>query len=133
ANFEGLYTNLEDKIEHIAELFDSRTAPVESLEWLACWFGLVLDPQWDEHRRRLLIRHIDQLYRRRGTSYGIEIALRLYLDPVVSDSLFDPSCLGTGTVRIIEQFSTRDSKNLSSSDPTNPQRSGGQSDTYQRA
>ena len=133
ANFEGLYTNLEDKIERIAALFDPRSAPAESLEWLACWFGLVLDPQWDEYRRRLLIRHIDQLYRRRGTSYGIEIALRLYLDPVVSDSLFDPSCQGTGTVRIIEQFSTRDSSNLSSSNPTNLQQNSNQSDMYQRA
>jgi len=118
ANFEGLYTTLEDKIEHIAELFDPRAAPAESLEWLACWFGLVLDPQWDEPRRRLLIRHIDQLYRRRGTLYGIEIAVRLYLDPVVTNSLFDPNCLGTGTVRIVEQFLTRDMGGLLYGDPT---------------
>jgi len=134
ANFEGLYTNLEDKIEHIAELFDPRAAPAESLEWLACWFGLVLDPLWDEQRRRLLIRHIDQLYRRRGTAYGIEIALRLYLDPVVSDSLFDPNCQGTGTVRIIEQFLTRDTGGLPYGDPT-PKKQGKQDDKnsiYQR-
>jgi phage tail-like protein len=109
ANFEGLYTNLENKIEHAAELFDPRAAPAEFLEWLACWFGLLLDPLWDEARRRLLIRHIDQLYRRRGTAFGIEIAVRLYLDPVVCDSLFDPTYQGTGTVRIVEQFAANNS------------------------
>jgi phage tail-like protein len=125
ANFEGLYTNLEDKIEHVAELFDPRAAPAEGLEWLACWFGLVLDPQWDEQRRRLLIRHIDQLYRRRGTLYGIEIAARLYLDPVVTNSLFDPNCLGTGTVRIVEQFLTRDTGGLVYGDPGSARTSAG--------
>ena len=86
---------------------------------MACWFGLVLDPLWKEDRRRLLIRHIDQLYRRRGTAYGIEIALRLYLDPVVSDSLFNPNCLGTGSVRIVEQFLTRDTGGLPYADKNN--------------
>jgi phage tail-like protein len=108
ANFEGLYTNLEDKIEHIAELFDPRTAPAEALAWLACWFGFLLDPLWDEQRRRVLIRNIDQLYRRRGTSAGVEIAVRLYIDSNVDDSLFNPRCLGTGSVRIVEHFLTRD-------------------------
>ncbi len=133
ANFEGLYTNLEDKIEHVAELFDPRAAPAETLEWLACWFGLVLDPQWDERRRRLLIRYIDQLYRRRGTPFGIEIALRLYLDPVVNDSLFDPNCQGTGSVRIVEQFSTGDSSGSSPGDQASSQGSGSIDGVYQRA
>lgn len=132
ANFEGLYTNLEDKIEHVAELFDPRAAPAETLEWLACWFGLLLDPQWNEGRRRLLIRHIDQLYRRRGTAFGIEIALRLYLDPVVCDSLFDPNYQGTGTVSIVEEFSASGSV-ASSGGSTNPQKNESINEVYQRA
>lgn len=107
ANFEGLYTNLEDKIEHAAELFDPRTAPAETLGWLACWFGLLLDPLWDEDRRRILIQHVEQLYRLRGTMAGIEIAVRLYVDRTVDNSLFDLSTLGQSTVRIIESFATR--------------------------
>ena len=107
ANFEGLYTNLEDKIEHAAELFDPRTAPAETLAWLACWLGLLLDPLWDECRRRVLIRHVEQLYRLRGTAAGVEIAVRLYVDKTVNDSLFDLRYLDQGPVRIIERFATR--------------------------
>ncbi len=110
ANFEGLYTNLEDKIQNSAELFDARTAPAEALPWLAGWFGLVLDPLWEEARRRLLIRHIDELYRRRGTALGVEIAVRLYVEDMVTDALFDPQSFGTGNVRIVELFSTRNTQ-----------------------
>lgn len=104
ANFEGLYTNLEDKIEHASLLFDARTAPANALEWLACWFGMVLDPLWPEDRRRLLIRHIDQLYRMRGTVRGLETAIRLYVDEKVDESLFDAQQKDEGTVRIVEHF-----------------------------
>ncbi len=110
ANFEGLYTNLEDKIQQIAELFDARTAPAETLAWLAGWFGLVLDPLWEESRRRLLIRHIDELYRRRGTPSGVEIAVRLYVEESVTDALFDPQNFGMGKVRIVELFTTRNNQ-----------------------
>jgi phage tail-like protein len=107
ANFEGLYTDLEDKIEHVAALFDPRTAPPDALAWLACWFGLALDPLWDVDRRRFFIRHADELFRRRGTTPGVEIALRLYLDAVVDDRLLDPRCWGQGDVRIVEEFLRR--------------------------
>jgi phage tail-like protein len=107
ANFEGFYTNLEDLIENSAELFDPRTAPAETLAWLACWLGLVLDPLWDEDRRRIIIRHVERLYRLRGTVVGIEIAVRLYVDTSIDDSLFDLSTLGKGSVQIIERYSTR--------------------------
>jgi phage tail-like protein len=118
ANFEGFYTDLEDKIEHAASLFDPRTAPVDTLDWLACWMGLVLDPLWLEEQRRFLIRHVDQLYRLRGTVPGIEIAVRLYVDKQLDDSLFDLRCLGTTKVRIVERFLTRGVGGLAYGDPT---------------
>ncbi len=107
ANFEGFYTNLEDKIEHVAELFDPRTAPAEALDWLAGWFGLLLDPLWSRERQRFLIGHLDELYRWRGTVAGIEIAIRLYVDDSLDESLFDFSSLRKSKVRIVERFSLR--------------------------
>jgi phage tail-like protein len=109
ANFEGLYTNLEDKIDHVAELFDPCTVPAGSLDWLASWLGLALDPHWQDDRRRFFIRHAMDFYRLRGTLQGVEIAVRLYIDKKVkvTASLFDPRCVGQSNVRIVERFRTR--------------------------
>ncbi|MCS6844215.1 MAG: phage tail protein [Caldilineales bacterium] len=108
ANVEGFYTQLEDKIEHVAALFDPRTAPPEALDWLGCWLGLVLDPLWPTAKRRFFIRHAHRLYRRRGTVAGILAAIRLYLDEQVDESLFDLDCLARSRVRLVERFRTRD-------------------------
>jgi phage tail-like protein len=120
ANFEGLYTGLEDRIASVSALFDSRTAPADALDWLACWFGIALDPLWPEARRRVFIRHADRLYRQRGTLRGVETALRLYLDDgggaAAEANLFDPRC--QGRVRIIEHFRTRGAGGLAYGDPT---------------
>lgn len=99
ANPEGLYTELEGKIVHVSALFDARSAPPETLDWLAHWIGVVLDPLWgqiqerrrangtaprDVHggdRRRLFIRFAMRLYSQRGTADGIRFALHLLLHP----------------------------------------------------
>lgn len=120
ANFEGFYTTLEEKIEHIAAMFDPRTTPPETLDWLAGWLGLVLDPLWSEERRRFFIRHADKIYRKRGTVPGLEITLRLYLDAKVDERIFDPRCWGQSNVRIVEQFLTRSVGGLVYGDPTDP-------------
>jgi phage tail-like protein len=106
ANFEGFYTHLEDQIEQLPRLLDPRTTPAEALDWLACWFGLVLDPLWQEERRRFFIQHAFRLYGMRGTVPGLEIALRLYIDAEFGEWFFDPNCWGRSKVRIIEHFLT---------------------------
>ncbi|MFD3584533.1 phage tail protein [Streptomyces sp. NPDC058683] len=113
ANPEGLYTAIEERIEHTHLLLDARTAPTADLPWLAAWFGLALDPLWDTERRRFLIRHVDTFYRRRGTVPGLVATLRVFLDPVVDERIFDPvgECGGaaaTTGIRVVERFLTRD-------------------------
>ena len=107
ANFEGFYTVTEERIEHSSLLLDARTAPAGDLAWLACWFGLVLDPQWNEVQQRFLVRNVDRFYRCRGTVGGLLAIVQAYLDPEVDDSVFDCGCAGTAGVRIVEQFLTR--------------------------
>ncbi|HEV2761722.1 MAG TPA: hypothetical protein VGV38_01910, partial [Pyrinomonadaceae bacterium] len=46
ANHEGFYSDIEGKIADVSALFDARSAPPETLDWLAGWVGLVLDPLW---------------------------------------------------------------------------------------
>ena len=108
ANFEGFYTTLEDRIVQLPSLLDPRTAPTEALDWLADWLGVVLHPLWEEERRRFFIRFAHRLYQIRGTLPGIIIALRIFLDETVDDSLFDPECLLRSNIRIVEHFLTRD-------------------------
>lgn len=108
ANPEGFYSEIEGKMRDVAVLFDARSAPGEALDWLAGWYGLMVDPLWAGvqgrrvvgmaaassisswrqtsynprfDRRRLFIRYARKLYQRRGTLDGIRFALLLLLDP----------------------------------------------------
>lgn len=105
ANPEGFFSEIEGKINDISMLFDARSAPPDTLDWLASWLGLMLDPIWaqiqqqrrvnghahrensDDDRRRLLIRFARRLYERRGTPSGILLALHLLLDPCLEETL----------------------------------------------
>lgn len=121
SNFEGLYTSLEDRVAAAHMLFDVRSAPAEALEWLASWFGLALDPTWDEARRRLFIKHAPTFFQARGTVRGLRWALRLALDDCASDDIFDescPTCASAGGIRIIERFRTRRTPGVLFGDPT---------------
>lgn len=112
ANPEGVFTAIEERIEHSHLLLDARTAPAADLPWLAAFFGLALDPLWDEPRRRYLIRHVDRFYRRRGTIAGLLDLLRLYLNDDTTGPVCATSAPGrrgvAGRVRIVERFLLRD-------------------------
>jgi phage tail-like protein len=110
ANFEGLLTELEGRIASAQVLFDHATAPAAALDWLAGWLGAVLDPEWDDSRRRLFIDNAVALYRARGTRRGLLAAVRVALDACPSrEHLFaDDRDGGPFGFRISEAFSRGD-------------------------
>jgi len=85
ALFEGEFTRWEDRIAAAQWLFDARTAPAGTLDWLAGWVGIVFDPATDEARRRLLIRHAMTSHARRGTVPGLLLSATLAWEPVAEE------------------------------------------------
>lgn len=69
--FESLWEPLEQRQDHIAMYFDPRTCPASFLPWLASWLGLSFFTHWPEERVRSRLSEAMDLYRWRGTSYGL--------------------------------------------------------------
>lgn len=106
ANAEGIYTDMEGKIADAQALFGVRTAGGEYLEWLAAWLGGVLDPDWEDARRRLFLKHAVRLFSERGTRRGLVHAIRVAVDECPDDRIFDDDGVPFG-VRVVEGFVTR--------------------------
>lgn len=128
ANVEGFYTSIEGRIEQVQTLFDVRTLNPAYLDWLAGWFGVILDPAWDAPRRRLFIAHAIELFNQRGTLEGLIRAIRLATDECPDESLFtDEAVLPVGeastrridrfSVRVVERYLTRGVPGVTFGDP----------------
>jgi phage tail-like protein len=69
--FEAIWEPLEQRQDHISLFFSPRTCPASWLPWFASWFGLEVNPHWPEARSRALLAEAPELYRWRGTKYGL--------------------------------------------------------------
>lgn len=121
ANTEGFFTATEDRIAAVQTLFDARSAPTEALDWLAGWFGVALDPSWGEPKRRMFIRHAPDFFQMRGTTRGLQAAIRLAVDDCADESIFEPQprrTRGPDSVRLVESWRARRMPAVVAGDPT---------------
>lgn len=85
--FESIWEPLEDRQSHIDLYIDPRTCPTSFLGWLASWLDVGLNAHWPEARRRQLLAEAMNLYRWRGTNYGLTRMIEVCtgLTPTISD------------------------------------------------
>ena len=108
ANIEGLYTSLEDKIAAVQLLFDWRSAPSETLAWLAHGSASSSIRPGVNPTQRMLIHHAMEFFQYRGTIHGLRSALHLTLDSCADENIFKlPSKSTRDSIRIVEQYLTR--------------------------
>ena len=74
--FESFWGPIDQQISGMHNYFDPDLTPARFLPWLASWFDLALDDNWNEEQQRELLNSVMWLYRRRGT----RVALQRYLE-----------------------------------------------------
>jgi phage tail-like protein len=90
--FESIWEPLEQRQDHVAMYFDPDTCPAAFLYWLASWFDLAVGAHWPEGRIRSLLGQAMELYRWRGTRYGMAQMIEVWtgLSPEIIESKNDP-------------------------------------------
>jgi phage tail-like protein len=87
ALFRAELGDLELVLEEMPRHFNAATVPAGELPWLASWLAFELPPGSVEQSRERLA-HVMELYRRRGTPFGIREFVELYagMNPVIVES-----------------------------------------------
>jgi phage tail-like protein len=75
--FEGMLTDMENRVAASHMLTNPVCAPAQVLDWLGQWVALSDDDGLSEERKRLLIGEATALYRKRGTIKGLARTLEL--------------------------------------------------------
>ena len=75
SSFEGVLTQVEDRVAAAHLVTDPGSVPEHNLEWLAGWIGVAFDSALPADRRREWLRAAPDLARRHGTRDGLRLAL----------------------------------------------------------
>jgi phage tail-like protein len=76
--FEAVLTPIEQIVDHFDLYLDPGTSPERFLDQLARWLGLTLDEKWPPEKRRAVLKESAELYRRRGTRWGLSRHIEIY-------------------------------------------------------
>ncbi|HOG46166.1 MAG TPA: phage tail protein [Anaerolineae bacterium] len=78
--FEGILAPIEQTVAGFDLYLDPHTAPSFFLDQMARWLGLTLDEKWPLAKRRAVLAEAAELYRRRGTRWGLSRHIEIYCD-----------------------------------------------------
>ena len=96
-NFEGVLTNIEDRIAQSYLLTEAETVPFDSLPWLGSWIGQDVNRTLPESVQRKFLQRAPELCRWHGTLRGLNIALEIATEGGVSG----------GEIVVLEDFKLR--------------------------
>ena len=96
-NFEGVLTNIEDRIAQAHLLTDPGMVPGESLPWLGSWIGYEVNQSLPEAIQRQFLQSAPDLYRWHGSLRGLKLALEIATQGAVSG----------GEIVVLEDFRLR--------------------------
>jgi phage tail-like protein len=103
ATIDGVLYDLDIRSQCRDILVSPHGTPIEALDWLASFLGLVLDDRWAENARRQLVAEIAELYRRRGTTWALGRYIEIFL---AGDAATDRARPGVTPV-VLEHFRLR--------------------------
>lgn len=98
--FDDALEPTQEMLANLALFFDPDETASDVLPWLSTWVSLVLDENWPQLKRRRLIKEAVELYRWRGTRWGLSRYLELYTGilPEINDQPFTGMRLGPGAL-----------------------------------
>jgi len=93
--FQSVWEPLEYRQDHMDMYFDARTCPAPFLTWLADWLGVNVGQVSEEGRLRSLLGEAVELYRWRGTRYGLTRLIEVCtgVTPVIAEAPSNPAVL----------------------------------------
>ena len=96
-NFEGVLTQIEDRVADSYLLTDAATVPADSLPWLASWIGFDLNTSLPTAVQRHFLHYASELSRWHGSLRGLKLALEIATQGGVSG----------GEIVVLEDFRLR--------------------------
>jgi phage tail-like protein len=85
--FESVLRPLERTVDNLSLYTEPELAPESFVPWLAHWVSIALDSAWPIDRQRALIANAVEIYRWRGTRYGLKLHLWAYtgVEPLIQE------------------------------------------------
>jgi phage tail-like protein len=93
--FQSIWEPLEHRQDHMDMYFDAKTCPEPFLQWLSDWLGVNVGQVAEEGRMRSLIGEAVELYRWRGTRYGLTRLIEICtgVTPLIAETPSNPAVL----------------------------------------